>query len=506
MTELKRPVPQSRLGQAARLSRRRMLGGDELRRQETFSVPPPPPVTTSPAGVADEIVMLVHRTTQGYTEEAYAQATGLGYDGWIEHQLDYENLDVSVLENLFSLLYPSLAMTGPELYATYGVPGEFGIPVDHLRIAAVLRSILSPRQLYERMVEFWTDHFNIYQLRSDSVQLLKTVDDRDVIRAHALGSFRDMVHASARSGAMITYLDNLTNIVGSPNENYARELMELHTLGVDGPYDENDVRELARCFTGWTLTSDASNWGEFIFHPPFHDFGAKQVLGLTIPAGGGESDALTVIDHILSSPSTATFLSRKMSSWILGYDPPQPLVDQVAQTYLMTNGDIKSMLRVILRRNHVMADVPFDQRKYKRPSAFVNGLLRQTRPEGIGVLELLTQTLVMGHLPFNWVSPDGYPDTVEAWAAAILPRWNLASQYLNGDLATAASDTRLTMLMQGAPLASWARRIDQFMTGGLLTPHDLADVQGYLNGKPATFELLREAIALVASSPSYQYY
>ncbi|MCP3918485.1 MAG: DUF1800 domain-containing protein [bacterium] len=491
-----------------------MLSGDLQRMRAalepyqsiTFSPRAQPPVASSPAGTGGDILALVHKTTQGYTEGEFAQASIMGYDAWIEYQLAYESIDDSALEDLLASLFPSLAMTGPELYANYGVPGDFGTVINDLRIAALARSILSPRQLFERMVEFWTDHFNIFHLHSEPVALLKTVDDREVIRAHALGSFPDMLRASTKSGAMIIYLDNLTNIVGAPNENYSRELMELHALGVDGPYNEQDVQELARCFTGWTLTGAPVNWGEFIFYPPFHDFGPKTVLGIDIPAGGGISDAETIVDHLAMHPTTAAFVSRKMIQWILGYEPPQALVDQTANIYLATSGDIKQMLRFILRRNHVMANVPFDQRKHKRPAAFFTGLLRQTQPESIGAFDLIFETFVMGQLPFNWGPPDGYPDTVAAWGGAVLPRWDLAARYLGEQLVTSVSAARLFQLMGTTPTTQWASRINFVLTGGYMTPQEESEIQTYIDTRGPTARTLRDAFALAASTPSYQYY
>ncbi|MCP3919729.1 MAG: DUF1800 domain-containing protein [bacterium] len=478
-------------GRGGRLSRR-----DLLRRGQH----------AAPAGVQDEILQLVNRTTQGFTEAAYAEASTLGYDGWIEFQLDHLNIPDAELDAILASL-PTLTMTGAQLFQNYGPGSNQVVPVQQLRAAALIRSTLSRRQLFERMVEFWTDHFNILQGQSLATRLLKTVDDREVIRTHALGSFPEMVHASAKSGAMIDYLDTFANVVGSPNENYSRELMELHTFGVDGPYNEQDVQELARCFTGWRFRRNAAVWGEFLFAAPFHDFGEKNLLGTTIPAGGGVTDAETVIDLLVMHTATATFVSRKMINWVLGYDPPQALVDQTAAVYLSTSGDIKEMLRFILRRNHVMAGVPWDKRKHKRPFAYLVGLIRQTQPT-IGNIQALAQQLnLMGQIPFNWGPPDGYPDTIEAWGAAVLPRWTLASRLLDNQLPqVVVTNATLQTLMKGIPSTQWATRINEFMAGGALTPSEVADVQAYVDAGTPSGALVREAIALVASSPSYQYY
>src|SRR5262249_46230300 len=152
----------------------------------------------------------------------------------------------------FLAQYHSLGLSHRELWEQYTSLGLDNIAMVELQSATVYRSVYSQRQLYERMVEFWTNHFNIFQAK-DGVKAIKTVDDREVIRQHALGKFPDLLVASAHSGAMMVYLDNYLNVVGAPQENYARELLELHTLGVHGGYTESDVKEVARCLTGWTI-------------------------------------------------------------------------------------------------------------------------------------------------------------------------------------------------------------------------------------------------------------
>ena len=199
--------------------------------------------------------------------------------------------------------------------------------IGALRQSAILRAVYSRRQLQERMVEFWSDHFNIYAFKGQGPQF-KVVDDHETIRAHALGKFRDLLGASARSAAMLGYLDNTSNRKGVPNENYARELMELHTLGVHGGYTQRDVKEVARCLTGWT-TEKHWHRGRFLFDPDAHDNGAKQVLGLTIAPGGGVTDGERVLDMLAGHPSTARHLARKLCVHFLG-DAPDAWVSRLA--------------------------------------------------------------------------------------------------------------------------------------------------------------------------------
>src|SRR5439155_775718 len=173
-----------------------------------------------------------------------------------------------------------------------------------------------------------------------------TVDDREVISQHALGKFKDLLTASARSPAMLEYLDNRVSVKGKPNENYAREIMELHTLGVDGGYTYPDIQNVARAFTGWTIAPPRGfngPAGEYVFNARQHDNDAKVVLGVQIPAGGGEHDGLKVIDILANHPSTAKFIAYKLVRRFVSDAPPQPLVERVAATYQKTGGDIREM-------------------------------------------------------------------------------------------------------------------------------------------------------------------
>ena len=195
------------------------------------------------------------------------------------------------------------------------------------------------------MVEFWTDHFNISVQKGDC-WFLKIVDDREVIREHALGNFRELLGASAHSPAMLVYLDNQENHKDAPNENYARELMELHTLGLSGGYTQSDVMELARCLTGWRVKEHF--WkGKLKFEPDFHAPGPKTVLGHTIQPGG-ETELEQVLDILANHPSTARTIATKLARRFLADDPPPGIVDKASLVFQETSGDIKAVLRVII--------------------------------------------------------------------------------------------------------------------------------------------------------------
>ncbi len=232
--------------------------------------------------------------------------------------------------------------------------------LGELQQAKILRAALSERQLNEVMVDFWSNHFNV-DIRKNDCRALKTAEDRDVIRPHVLGKFRDLLAASAKSPAMLKYLDNAENSVPrersgiekaviemyvnyklgisgtglipdkeGPNENYGREILELHTLGVNGGYTQKDVEEVARCFTGWGVSG---SYGTFEFKLDRHDKGAKTVLGVKIPAGGGIKDGEKVLDILARNPATARHISRKLCQRFVADDPPAALVDRAAKIF-----------------------------------------------------------------------------------------------------------------------------------------------------------------------------
>ncbi len=253
---------------------------------------------------------LVRRATMGATVSDLERLSELGYDGWLAEQLDYESLDDAGLESVLGDAFPTINLSSQQILERY--VGDPGTPIFHLINARLYRAIYSRRQLFERMVTFWSDHFHT-ALFSDAGYLLKPVDQREVIRRHALGSFRELLHASARSPAMLVYLTNDSNVKGHPNENYARELMELHTMGADQGYTQRDVIEVARCFTGWTLRGPGSGqFGEFFFDAASHDDGEKTVLGQVIPAGGGIEDGERVLDILAGHFRTSRFIAEKL--------------------------------------------------------------------------------------------------------------------------------------------------------------------------------------------------
>jgi uncharacterized protein (DUF1800 family) len=449
----------------------------------------------APEATGDSLLRLVRRATFGVTEEEYALAKSMGFARYLEYQLKPSSIDDSACDAVIGSRFPNLALDGTGLYQQDQI-----VLLNQLQEATLYRAAFSKRQLYERMVHFWTDHFSIYYLK---VNYLKLLDDRDVIRKHALGKFPDLLRASAHSPAMLEYLDNTRSRARSVNQNYAREIMELHTLGVDGGYTQTDVEEVTRCLTGWTIQGR----GEFRFDPSGHDFTAKTVLGQTIDAmptsagAAGQQDGETVLNMLVQHPSTAKFISKKMIRWLLQYDPPQTLIDKVAATYARTSGDIPSMIRDILTPANLLA-APF---KYRQPYQLVAAALRATQPSTvINLASITNQMRTLGQSLFTWEDPDGFPDNVDWWAGTILLRWNYCG-FLTG-LSSGNLVVDVAPLMTVNTPDGIADAIGRRAFAGQMPAALRQQVVAHLAAAAITTTRVREAFALALSSNHYQWY
>jgi uncharacterized protein (DUF1800 family) len=321
--------------------------------------------------------------------------------------------------------------------------------LTQLQQGTILRATYSPHQLRERMVEFWSDHFNIYA-RKGSSAFRKGTDEMSVIRKHALGNFRELVSGSAHSPAMLAYLDNQVNVKGVANENYARELMELHTLGVHGGYTQRDVQEVARCFTGWGIENRfLFAKGKFVFNAEKHDDGAKTVLGKTIPAGGGEKDGELVIEMLSKHPSTAKFICTKLCRYFLGHTEPK-VVDRMAAIFLAKDGEIKPVLMEMFSEKN-LAEAPPVQ---KRPFDYVVSALRATGAQTDAGKPMQEHLVKMGMPLFQWPMPDGYPVKPEAWTGTLLARWNFAAALAKDQIGGTFMDLKKLHERSGNDLSS----------------------------------------------------
>ncbi len=385
------------------------------------AAPGEPPVVAGLPPASLEVQAL-RRTSFGVSPTSLASINALGVEDFLAAQLDYSALDDSAIEDYVTANFPLASASPATLYP--GFPGNFQDIVEDLVGASIYRAYFSPRQLYEVMVEFWSNHFSIH-LINGIIPALKPYDDYAVIRPNAMKTFRDLLQASAKSPAMLYYLDNYLNFAGAAQENYARELLELHTLGVDGGYSENDVKEVARCFTGWSIDQVT---GEFLFRAQLHDFQSKTVLGTFIPAGGGISDGETVLDLLAAHPSTASFIAGKLCRRFITDDPSSELVSQIADSFTQSNGDVKTTLRAVFNSTEFSE---LRDEKLARPMEFIGGLVRalntsMTPPDDDGRLYFAVLNL-LGQVPFYWVPPNGYPDLASYWGSTsgFLNRWRI---------------------------------------------------------------------------------
>ncbi|RYG71179.1 DUF1800 domain-containing protein [bacterium] len=452
---------------------------------------------------------LLNRLTFGPRPGDLAQVQQMGAGAWIESQLNPASIDDSALETELSQLTwlsappTRLALayetdTANFLKRKKEANGEMGmlqltprqqetyeriraanlperssiLAVGELTTNKLARAIDSKRQLQEVLVDFWSNHFNV-DVKKGPVRSLKITEDREVIRPNVFGSFRQLLGASAHSPAMMWYLDNARStrevrpragkatpkVRGGLNENYARELMELHTLGVDGGYTQKDVTEVARCFTGWSVEQQT---GRFIFRPNAHDQESKTVLGQVIPAGGGESDGERVLDILATSPATAKFIARKLCVRFVSDNPPASLVERVAAAFTKSNGNLKKTYNTLFFAPEFLSEGAY-RSKIKSPLEYTVSAVRALggtftvtgeRPElrllaagaasvnnnnGQGRRKqnkrpLATEIAAMGQPLYSCATPNGYAEDSTKWvsASALVSRLNFALSLTTG--------------------------------------------------------------------------
>ncbi len=467
----------------------------------------------------DPVAHLLHRTTFGVKPGELERARQMGVEAWLDEQLHPERIDDSATEAQVSALFPTLGMSPQELYdvAQAAEDGGYSVAME-LKRATLYRALFSRRQLYEVTVEFWNNHFSMYHFK-DYVSIWKTVDDREVSRQLAFGHFRELLIASAHSPAMMIFLDNEDNVADGPNENYARELMELHTVGVDAGYTQADVHEVARCFTGWTVNyNDEGANGEFLFEADAHDPGPKRVLGVAIAGGDpGMLDGRRVLETLARHPSCARFISTKLCRRFVADTPPASLVDKAAATFTATGGDVRAVLRAILLSDEFFASAG---QKLRRPYEFLVAALRALVPQvtTVDALDNFIYSLYsLGQVPFEWEPPNGYPDVGAAWANTngMLGRWNLASAVVLNWFDGAQVPIRGLVANSGAKTpAQLVDAMASLLLQRPLDPPDRARLIDYVaQGKPADgrvpgWYLNRAApglIALILGSPYFQW-
>lgn len=439
------------------------------------------------------------RLTYGPRSEELALAAEIGLGAWIEEQLAPQNISDPVAEfhtrRLSSLGLSADALEGWEREDV----------IKELKYGALLREVFSRKQLYEIMVGFWTDHFNIH-IGKEYLWALKPVDDREVIRKNALGNFGDLLWGSAHSPAMLIYLDNQTNHKDLPNENYAREVLELHTLGVDSGYTQKDVMELARCLTGWTVKEHF--WrGEFTFNEDMHDQGTKTVLGNKIEANG-QAETEQVLKLLATHSSTAEFIATKLVRRFI-CDQPEidapDLINQAAKTFLSTKGDIKSVLRVILL-DGMVSSPELVKPKIKRPIQFITSTLRGLNAKYSAKPYLFRLLSSMGQSPYEWPTPDGPPDYANAWNKNLMPRWKFAMDIASQNIPGVEVDFEgLVRLEDSGSIEDILNALSLRLLGAPYPEPHRSNIIKTLRGEVNESNLIQVFIAGLLASPAYQF-
>ena len=419
--------------------------------------------------------------------------------------------------------------------------------IGELSQQRILRAAYSERQLEGVLVDFWMNHFNVF-VGKGQVRNYLTEYERDAIRPRVLGKFRDLLGATAHNPAMLSYLDNWQSAApegvattadaqrnrnsgprrmpgsspglpsgrqrlqdpdmrgrqtGDPevprqqrsrgiNENYARELMELHTLGVDGGYTQKDVQEVARAFTGWTIANPRLGGG-FHFDPRRHDDGEKIVLGQRIKAGGGQSDGDAILDLLARHPSTARFIATKLARRFVADDPPAALVDRAARKFKDTDGDIREVVRTIVTSPEFLGD-GYRRAKTKNPFEFVVSAVRATGLDISNALPLVQSLRDLGMPIYGAQPPTGYADRADAWvnSGALLGRMNFALALTSGRTRALGATAPAT-----PPTAEDARR-------ALLEVALADDVSASTAATVAKATTPAQAMALILGSPEFQ--
>jgi len=379
-----------------------------------------------------------------------------------------------------------------------------------LQATKLARAVVSRRQLQEVMVDFWENHFSVYSGKGPERYLLLSFD-RDVIRPHALGRFHDVLVAVARSPAMLYYLDNWQSAAEPErptlgqrgrgarrgiNENFGRELLELHTLGVDGGYTQQDVIEVARAFTGWTI-EDPERVGRFVFRPELHDAGPKLVLGDSLPAGRGVEDGEAVLTLLAQHPATARFIATKLVRRFVSDTPPGGLVKRAARTFRDSGGDIRAVLRTIFSSREFFSRAAY-RAKIKSPFELVASALRglgaaaDTTPR---TAQLVAQ---LGEPLYGHDAPNGYPETGRPWlgSGAVLGRINLGLALAAGQAPGVTVSRWLKQV--GVEREPYARQVDAIVAELLGGPVP-AELRALVQRGDAT-----TTVGLVLGSPDFQ--
>jgi uncharacterized protein (DUF1800 family) len=455
-------------------------------------------IATTSGSASEPLVRLLNRAGYGPRPGDIENARQLGFEQWLEQQLHPEQ----ILDTKADLILSGLSLYNTDINYMLGFDPDDGY--RDLIWATIARQIYSERQLFESMVEFWSDHFTIYAKTNQYMVFFKMIDDREVVRPNALGNFRELLHASVRSPAMLIYLNNAENDADHPNENYARELMELHTLGVFGGYNQDDVMNVARILSGLTVKKRGPWQWQTTFNNKHHDDEKKVVIGENYPAGMGEQEIAKLVDFLVDQPATSDHIASKLVRRFVADDPPAELVAEVAQVFRTTDGEIRPMLRTIFLSEQFKSAPP----KLKRPVHYIVSSLRALNINVRFSRDLYSRFQGMGQVPFMWPTPDGYPDVAEAWASNQLARWNFASDLVNDQLGGASFDpAKLAGLVGSDRPGDLIDLYATLLVGKTLPSAERQRLLGYLMAAESKREKkgrLREVVGLMIAGAEFQ--
>ena len=482
-----------------------------------------------------QVKQVFNRLTFGPRPGDLSGVTPVGLDSWIDEQLHPEQIadpygDSIVAQFMTQRMsvkeladsFPSQDVFIRDLRKVRAIPAGVSFAFSHddsaaykalndrggrlaqqIVAAKLARAVFSRRQLLEVMTDFWENHFSVFSGKMPTrFSLLEY--DRDVIRPHALGKFRDLLGAVAKSPEMLYYLDNwqsqsdslhqnlgeLENLANAKtsadstrirtavsrrrqgiNENYARELMELHTLGVDGGYTQADIINVARAFTGWTI-DDPRAGGGFVFRPGMHDADEKTVLGHQLPAGRGIEDGEDVLSILARQPATARFIATKLVRHFVGDNPPASLVSRAAQTFLRTDGDIREVMHTIATSPEFYSREYYRQ-KVKEPFELVASTLRALDATPDTTSRSAQLAAGLGQPMFGRLTPDGWPDNSAAWinTGSILARINFGAAVANGRIpAVSLKRWKPAAALEGKPFDSQVDGVVDYVLEGEASP------------------------------------
>lgn len=435
-----------------------------------------------------------------------------GLEAWILKQVHPPDSDPDLDSRLRSL--PSIGYSTQQILALYGADNRnIGPIINDFYTAKLIRSVHAQNQLQEVMVDFWFNHFNV-NINDGFVRYSIMSYERDAIRPHVFGKFRSLLGATAQHPAMLYYLDNYLSTVSRVvngrliqglNENYGRELLELHTVGVDAGYTQEHVFDAARCFTGWGIDNQGTS-GQFLYRQQNHDTGAKSVFGLSVPAGGQKTDGDRLLDYLALHPATAHFVSRKLAQRFVSDDPPQSLIDKMAGTWRSSDGDIgEILLRMFGSAEFWAEEFAGGQGKPKTPLEFVVSSVRAVSGNvTTGTAGLTGYLANMGWPIYQCIPPTGYSFRGADWLnpSAQLYRMNFSLDLAAGRVGGVTVDARALSRGVSTPLAI-ASALGQDLFAGTLSRQTL-EAAARVDTRTTNPSVASRVAGLLLASPEFQ--